>query len=86
MKNSLPKTISQATSSPNTTFQETVYYDRFPLQNIGGKRSEQDVLMLGGTPIIFMLVVLGFFVGARAVKFFMERNDIGVSMRMPGRL
>ena len=64
-----------------TAHTEELHYDRFPLASLAEQGRDTEILMLGGAPISVAIAVIAAIVSANVIKFFSERNDLGISMR-----
>lgn len=89
------KTAPQVTETPESQLsfanqhdsqlgQQQLIVERFPVSFLSKNSEESDILMLGGIPLLLMLGIIVFFLGARLLKSTAERNDLGVSMRSSG--
>jgi cellobiose-specific phosphotransferase system component IIC len=58
-----------------------LYIDRFPLAALAQQGRDSEILMLGGAPLGVILAVFAAMVSAHVIKFFSERNEIGINMR-----
>lgn len=58
-----------------------LHMDRFPLASLAQQGRDSEVLMLGGAPLAVVITVFTAMLGAKLVKLFTERNEIGVNMR-----
>lgn len=71
----------QHDTTPLTQQKAELYVDRFPLAALAQQGRDSEILMLGGAPLGVVLAVFAAMISARVIKFFSERNEIGINMR-----